>query len=153
MKQSISFVVLAAIAAAAAGTTVGAFAQGAGPKRLGFFVTSAGSGKGADLGGLAGADKICQTLAASAGAGNRTWRAYLSTTGAGGVNARDRIGNGPWYNAKGELIARNVEDLHTAANITKQTALTEYARHPHRLRLAWPRLPRFHRHDLQQLDQ
>src|SRR5690348_11475327 len=79
---------------------------------MSFFITSVGSGKGADLGGLAGADKHCQELAAAAGAGKRTWHAYLSTTGAGGVNARDRIGKGPWYNAKGNLIARNVAELH-----------------------------------------
>jgi hypothetical protein len=93
-----------------------------------FFVTSTGSGKGADLGGLAGADQLCQTRAAAAGAGARTWRAYLSTTAAAGgtaTNARDRIGAGPWYNAKGELIAANVEELHTSNKITKLTALTE----------------------------
>jgi hypothetical protein len=96
---------------------------------MSFFVTSAGSGKGADLGGLAGADQICQTLAASAGAGSQTWRAYLSTQGKDGaqtVNARDRIGKGPWHNAKGDLVARDVDHLHTAANnVTKQTALNE----------------------------
>jgi hypothetical protein len=92
---------------------------------MSFFITSAGSGKGADFGGLAGADKQCQTLAAAAGAGDKTWHAYLSTQGAGAVNARDRIGKGPWYNAKGELIAKNVDDLHTSPNMTKQTILTE----------------------------
>jgi hypothetical protein len=95
---------------------------------MSFFVTSAGSGKGADLGGLAGADQICQSRAAAAGAGNRTWRAYLSASAAGGqpaVNARDRIGSGPWYNAKGSLIAKNVEELHGPNGLTKQTALTE----------------------------
>lgn len=91
-----------------------------------FFVTSTGSGKGADLGGLAGADQICQTLAASVGAGGKTWRAYLSTQGAGAVNARDRIGTGPWQNAKGVVIAKSVDDLHSeTVNLTKQTALTE----------------------------
>jgi hypothetical protein len=91
-----------------------------------FFVTSAGSGKGADLGGLAGADQICQTLAASVGAGGKTWRAYLSTQGAGAVNARDRIGTGPWQNAKGVVVAKSVDDLHSeTVNLTKQTALTE----------------------------
>jgi len=91
-----------------------------------FFVTSVGSGKGADLGGLAGADRHCQSLAQAAGAGNRTWRAYLSTSGAGGVNARDRIGRGPWQNAKGVVIARDVDDLHRDNNnLTKQTNLTE----------------------------
>jgi hypothetical protein len=91
-----------------------------------FFVTSVGSGKGADLGGLTGADQHCQKLAAAAGAGDRNWRAYLSTSGAAAVNARDRIGLGPWENAKGVVIARNVEDLHSDANnITKQSNLTE----------------------------
>jgi hypothetical protein len=103
-----------------------AFAQKAdAQKKMSFFVTSAGSGKGADLGGLSGADAICQSLAKTVGAGNHVWHAYLSTSGAGAVNARDRIGRGPWYNAKGELMARNVDDLHNNANITKQTALTE----------------------------
>jgi hypothetical protein len=95
---------------------------------LGFFITSTGSGKGADFGGLAGADKHCQTLAAAAGAGGRTWRAYLSTSTSGGsqaVNARDRIGSGPWHNAKGVVIANNVAELHGANNLNKQTALTE----------------------------
>lgn len=90
-----------------------------------FFVTSAGPGKGADLGGLAGADRLCQTLAAAAGAGSRTWRAYLSTQGAGAVNARDRIGPGPWQNAKSMVIAKSVDELHGANNLTKQTALSE----------------------------
>jgi hypothetical protein len=91
-----------------------------------FFVTSAGSGDGANLGGLEGADKICQTLATAVGAGGKTWRAYLSTQGAGAVNAKDRIGNGPWQNAKGVVIAKDVADLHSAGNnLTKATALTE----------------------------
>jgi hypothetical protein len=97
--------------------------------QMSFFVTSAGSGNGANLGGLAGADKICQTLAASAGGGSKTWRAYLSVKAASGqpaVNAKDRIGNGPWYNAKGVMIAKSVADLHSDANnIKKDTALTE----------------------------
>ena len=91
-----------------------------------FFITSAGSGKGGDLGGLAGADKQCQMLAQAAGAGSKTWHAYLSTQGAGAVNACDRIGPGPWQNAKGTVIAKNVTELHSASNnITKQTALNE----------------------------
>jgi hypothetical protein len=93
-----------------------------------FFITSAGSGKGADLGGLAGADRLCQSLAAAAGAGKLTWRAYLSTTASGGspaVNARDRIGKGPWHNAEGRLIARNVSELHGLNNINRTFALTE----------------------------
>ena len=97
-----------------------AFAQEA---DMSFFVTSAGPGKGANLGGLEGADAHCQGLAAAVGAGARTWRAYLSTSS---VNARDRIGSGPWQNAKGEVIASSVEELHSDANkISKQTALTE----------------------------
>ncbi len=93
-----------------------------------FFVTSAGSGKGADLGGLAGADKICQNLAERAGAGGHTWRAYLSTSANGmaqAVNARDRIGRGPWQNAKGVVVAKDVETLHGGNLINKETALTE----------------------------
>src|SRR5215218_417123 len=94
-----------------------------------FFLTSAGPGKGGDLGGIEGADRHCQSLAQAAGAGNRTWHAYLSTQAAGGqpaVNARDRIGRGPWVNAKGEPIAQDVDDLHSANNkINKQTALSE----------------------------
>jgi len=96
---------------------------------MSFFVTSVGKGNGADLGGLAGADAHCQSLAASAGAGSKTWRAYLSTQakdGAAIVNARDRIGKGPWFSVKGELIARDVEHLHSAGNnVTKATALSE----------------------------
>ena len=94
-----------------------------------FFITSAGPGKGGDLGGIAGADAHCQNLAQAAGAGNRTWRAYLSSfapPGATPVNARDRIGSGPWHNAKGTLIAQNVEELHGPNNkINKETGLTE----------------------------
>lgn len=106
-------------------TVVGAAAQGGG---MSFFVTSRGLGNGADLGGLDGADKHCQTLATAAGAGARTWRAYLSADKGDGVltvNARDRIGKGPWRNAKGEVIAKDVEQLHGDNNLTKQTALTE----------------------------
>lgn len=91
-----------------------------------FFVTSTGTGKGGDLGGLAGADAHCKALATAAGAGDRTWAAYLSTQGAGAVQARDRIGKGPWANAKGAVIAQSVDDLHSSANgLTKQTALNE----------------------------
>lgn len=97
--------------------------------QMSFFITSQGPGKGADLGGLQGADQHCQTLAQGAGAGGRTWRAYLSTQASGGaqaVNARDRIGNGPWMNAKGTVIAKSVDDLHSANNnLNKQTALSE----------------------------
>lgn len=92
---------------------------------MSFFVTSAGPGRGADLGGLEGADRHCQTLAQAAGAGGRTWRAYLSTQGPGAVNARDRIGSGPWQNAKGVVIARDVAELHRENKIDKTTALDE----------------------------
>jgi hypothetical protein len=95
---------------------------------MSFFITSVGAGQGADLDGLDGADRHCQQLAQSAGAGNRTWRAYLSTQAIGGqpaINARDRIGRGPWQNAKATIIARDVNELHNANNLTKETALTE----------------------------
>ncbi|WP_156901521.1 hypothetical protein [Azohydromonas australica] len=102
---------------------------GASPgSQLGFFVTSTGLGRGADLGGLAGADKHCQALAEDVGAGGRTWRAYLSTSAESGtpaVNARDRIGTGPWRNARGVVIAESVAQLHQDNRITKDTALTE----------------------------
>jgi hypothetical protein len=104
-------------------------AASCGASAMTFFVTSVGSGKGADLGGLDGADAHCQRLAQAAGSTGRTWRAYLSTQGAGGavaVNARDRIGRGPWQNAKGATVAKDVADLHGPANnLTKETALTE----------------------------
>jgi hypothetical protein len=103
-------------------------AQNAAPD-MSFFITSTGSGKGADLGGLSGADAHCQRLADAAGAGKRTWRAYLSTTASGSqsaVNARDRIGKGPWRNAKGVQVAASVADLHSEANkLGKETSLTE----------------------------
>jgi hypothetical protein len=100
---------------------------------MGFFITSVGPGDGANLGGLEGADAHCETLAQAAGAGNRTWRAYLSTVPGGGqpgVNARDRIGDGPWYNANGQIIAASVADLHgdiqrDRNNIRKPTAVDE----------------------------
>jgi hypothetical protein len=104
----------------------GAFAPAAAQQaNMTFFVTSEGPGKGADLGGLAGADAHCLKLATSVGAGGKTWRAYLSTQGAGAVNARDRIGKGPWVNAKGVTIAKDVAELHGTNNLTKQTALSE----------------------------
>ena len=104
------------------------FAQNADP-RMSFFLVSSGAGNGADLGGLTGADQRCQMLARAVGVGDRTWRAYLSTTASGGqaaVNARDRIGSGPWHNSKGVQIARNVDDLHSDGNnLTKETQLNE----------------------------
>ena len=123
---------LAATAAAIALLTACASTPTSGP--MSFFVSSTGSGKGADLGGLAGADALCQKLATAVGAGGKTWRAYLSVPGAfpspgnagtPSVNARDRIGAGPWFNAKGELIARDVAHLHNGNNLSKETALDE----------------------------
>jgi hypothetical protein len=104
-------------------------AAAAQPAEMSFFVTSTGKGSGADLGGLEGADAHCAALAKAAGSKKTGWHAYLSTTGANygpGVNARDRIGKGPWKNAKGVVVAKSVEDLHSPSNnVTKQTALTE----------------------------
>ncbi len=98
-------------------------------QRMTFFITSAGPGNGANLGGLEGADRHCQSLAAAAGGGTLTWHAYLSVpemSGRPAVNARDRIGRGPWHNFAGTLIARTVAELHnSAANLTKETILTE----------------------------
>ena len=103
-------------------------AQNGGTAAMSFFITSQGPGNGADLGGLAGADAFCQMLAREAGAGDRTWRAYLSTaqrSGVEGVNARDRIGAGPWFNAAGVMVADNVEHLHGENNLSKVTAVDE----------------------------
>jgi hypothetical protein len=122
-----------------AGAAAAALAQqpAAPPKQpMSFFVTSVGAGDGANFGGLAGADRHCQKLAEAAGAGNRTWRAYLSTSPAESqpaVNARDRIGSGPWYNAKGARVAQGLADLHgdtlelarLGNTLTRATALTE----------------------------
>ena len=115
-------VAVASIALLAFGVEAAAQTSSSG---MSFFVTSTGSGKGADFGGLDGADKFCQTMAAAAGAGGRTWHAYLSTQGAQAVNAKDRIGTGPWQNAKGVVIAKDVAELHGNNNLNKQTALTE----------------------------
>ncbi|MGH9614753.1 MAG: lectin [Bryobacteraceae bacterium] len=125
---------LAALTLCSAGTLLALAQQPAQtpPQPMSFFVASQGSGDGANLGGLAGADKICQTLAEAAGS-TKTWHAYMSTQGPGAVNARDRIGAGPWYNAKGEKIANGLADLHgdTAElarlgnNLVKLSALTE----------------------------
>ena len=113
---------------------VGCASAPAGPAGMSFFITSVGPGKGGDLGGLEGADQHCQKLAQTGGAGSRTWRAYLSTqapalNSPAFVNARDRIGTGPWQNVKGEVIARNVEELHSdASKLTKATAIDEMGR-------------------------
>ncbi len=121
MNETTRSILAAAIAALGA---AGAEAQ---QPSMSFFVTSVGSGDGANLGGITGADRHCQELATAAGAGNKTWHAYLSMTSpAAPINARDRIGRGPWYNAKGVIIAHDVEDLHSASNnVTKETALNE----------------------------
>ena len=124
MTKLIWSVIGLVVFAAAATLSVSAQAN-----QMTFFVTSAGPGNGANLGGLAGADKHCQALAATAGAGNRTWRAYLSAAAAAGqpaVNAKDRIGKGPWMNMKGVVVAKSVADLHSDMNnLNKETALTE----------------------------
>ncbi|MBV1797570.1 hypothetical protein [Siccirubricoccus sp. G192] len=128
MNQAMRFSLLAPAALLCLGLGRGAWAQQANPAEMSFFVTSTGSGKGADLGGLAGADAHCQSLAQAAGAGRRTWHAYLSTSASGGtpaVNARDRIGRGPWRNANGVVIARDVAELHGSNNLTLQTAVNE----------------------------
>jgi hypothetical protein len=117
LMVSIGLLALASVGTAQAQTA---------PADTTFFVTSVGSGKGADLGGLDGADRHCETLAEAAGIRGKMWRAYLSTQGANAVNAKDRIGRGPWQNAKGTVIAKDVADLHGPNNnLTKQTALTE----------------------------
>lgn len=129
MYKSIVLGVAASAALAAAAFGVQAQDKPRPDPKMSFFITSEGVGDGANLGGLAGADKHCQTLAARVGAGKKTWRAYLSADAAGGkpaINARDRIGRGPWYNFKGEMVARDVADLHSDANkLGKQTSLTE----------------------------
>jgi hypothetical protein len=112
------------------GTFLGVFAvtSVAQSNSMTFFLTSVNPGKGADFGGLAGADRYCQSLAAAAGANGKTWRAYLSAAADGAtpaVNAKDRIGKGPWHNVKGVVVAANVDELHGANNLNKQTALTE----------------------------
>ena len=124
MTRATRLMLIASVAVTAIGLANVAQSQNA----MTFFVTSAGPGKGADLGGLEGADKHCQQSAQSAGAGGRTWHAYLSTQAAAGklaVNARDRIGKGPWQNAKGVIVAKDVDELHGQNNLTKQTSLTE----------------------------
>jgi hypothetical protein len=125
MNNALRLSLFASLALVSLGLSVPAQAQ---QTPMTFFITSAGPGKGADLGGLEGADRHCQSLAQAAGAGGRTWRAYLSTQAMGGaqaVNARDRIGRGPWQNAKGTTIAKDVDELHGTNNLTKETGLNE----------------------------
>jgi hypothetical protein len=116
-RMSLTFAAVALLAL----TVGGAQSQ----QQMSFFITSAGPGKGADLGGLEGADRHCQQLAQAAGAGGKTWRAYLSTQGANAVNAKDRIGRGPWTNAKGVVVAKDLAELHGTNNLNKQTGLSE----------------------------
>ena len=128
MKTKLQLSILAATAFVSLGAVANAQQAPQAPNMT-FFVTSAGPGKGADLGGLAGADAHCQQLATTVGAGGKTWRAYLSTNAGaqgGPVNARDRIGKGPWQNSKGVVVAKDVDDLHSAGNnLNQQTSLTE----------------------------
>lgn len=127
-NQTLKFLLLAG-AATAITTSAVAQTSTSSTKDMGFFVVSANPGQGANLGGLEGADRYCQQLATDAGAGGKTWHAYLSTMASGSapaVDARDRIGKGPWKNFKGEVIARDVADLHGPDNkLSKQTTLTE----------------------------
>ena len=126
MDKAMGLTTLASAALLTLGLGSGAQAQQS--SEMTFFVTSAGPGNGADLGGLEGADQYCQQLAEAVGAGGRTWRAYLSTQAAGGepaINARDRIGQGPWQNAEGVVIASGLEELHDTNNLNKDTGLTE----------------------------
>ncbi|MEO5671193.1 MAG: hypothetical protein ABIR26_10920, partial [Ramlibacter sp.] len=119
---------LTLLAAAAGATVLLASCASMSGSSMSFFITGTGSGKGGDLGGIAGADAQCKALATSAGAGGKDWRAYLSAPASGGsaaVNARDRIGNGPWFNAKGALIALNSAELHSTNGLGKETALDE----------------------------
>jgi hypothetical protein len=123
MTKAVSLAVIASTAFFSFGTSAPLRAQ---QSPMSFFITSVGLGKGGDLGGLEGADRHCQSLAQAVGSGSKTWRAYLSKQGPGGVNAKDRIGNGPWFNAKGVQIAANVADLHSDNNkISKETGFDE----------------------------
>jgi hypothetical protein len=127
MRKTIGLTLLAGVTVVAVAVGAAAGLQAQDRSAMSFFVTSTNPGRAADLGGLDGADRHCQTLAAAVGS-RRTWRAYLSTQAAGGqpaVNARDRIGAGPWRNANGVVIANSVAELHGQNNLTKQTALTE----------------------------
>jgi hypothetical protein len=124
--KHMTWAIAAAMTVAAGAHIVRAQGAAQASPQMSFFITSVGSGKGADLGGLAGADAHCQALAKAVGVGNKQWRAYLSTQGPGAVNAKDRIGTGPWFNSKGVQIAASVADLHSDKNnLTKETQLTE----------------------------
>jgi hypothetical protein len=124
--KHVTLAMAAAISVAAGAHFVQAQGAAQAHPQMSFFITSVGSGNGANLGGLAGADAHCQNLAKAVGAGNKEWRAYLSTQGAGAVHAKDRIGSGPWFNSKGVQVAASVADLHSDKNnLTKETQLTE----------------------------
>jgi hypothetical protein len=128
MKKLIPHITALAIALAAGSYLVFAQQPGRGgpPQPMSFFITSAPKGDGANYGGLAGADAYCQQMGTAAGRGTPVvWHAYMSTQGAGAVNARDRIGTGPWKNAKGIIVAKDLAELHGANSLNKQTALTE----------------------------
>jgi hypothetical protein len=128
VSKAMRWAMLSAAALLSLGPGASAQAQQGSAEDMTFFVTSAGPGNGADLGGLEGADRHCQQLAAAVGAGGRTWHAYLSTQAASGepaINARDRIGQGPWQNAQGVVIASNLDELHGDNNLSKDTALSE----------------------------
>ncbi len=158
-----------ALACVALGTAAISGTAGAQQAAASFFVSSTNLGSGAWFGGLQGADWLCQTLATAAGSGGKTWRAYLSTSATAStpaVNARDRIGKGPWQNVKGVVIAKDLTELHGTNNITKQTALTEkgtvvngsrrhsqYPRHSYRFAAGRDGICRQRRQDLRQLDQ
>jgi hypothetical protein len=124
--KQLTWAMAAAMTVAAGAHVVRAQGAAQASPQMSFFITSVGSGDGANLGGLAGADAHCQNLAKAVGVGNKEWRAYLSTQGPNAVNAKDRIGSGPWFNSKGVQIAANVADLHSDKNnLTKETQLTE----------------------------
>jgi len=131
MKSAIRFSLITSVTLISGALWLDAQAQQQAPQapNMTFFVTGAGPGKGADLGGIEGADRYCQELAQRAGAGSKTWRAYLSTQAADGkpaINARDRIGPGPWQNFKGEVVAQSVDDLHGDSNkLNMPYSLTE----------------------------
>ena len=128
MNRAITFAAIVAMATLNSEAALGQAAAQAVNTAMGFFVTSVGKGDGGNLGGLAGADALCQSLAAAVGAGGRTWAAYLSTQETPGnpaVNAKDRIGAGPWYNQKGVLVGQNAVTLHGPGNINRATALNE----------------------------
>jgi hypothetical protein len=160
MQKALRYSLLTSAILFSGGSWFAAQAQQQAPQapNMTFFVTGFGPGKGADLGGIEGADRYCQQLAQGAGAGGKTWRAYLNTQAADGkpaINARDRIGTGPWQNFKGEVVAQNVDDLHSDNNKLQHAELADGTgrhdpwrrlrpqspRRAHRVATRWPRLP------------